>query len=299
MLKIDVETGDIDWQTSEFGGCAKADSHGRIHVIDYTTATHYLFIDLESMAYEVVGAYPELLPGMSNFDFDSEDNIYVSDHSNGKVSLIKKNGQIKELVKGGLVEPNGVAVLPGENNDDTIFVGSFLAMFQYDAQSGQEEYLHHWPPAITVSAAGDKLVTASWFYNSVMIFDPATHQIIEEYWDFAIPVNALMFQRQLVVAEAFNGVVMGNDSADRVLIAPTIYPTGLAATENDLYAADYFMGTVFQIADEGKILDTPVMVASGLATPEGLAVDIDGTLLVVEATAGRIWQCCRTTALQV
>jgi sugar lactone lactonase YvrE len=288
MFKIDVETGDIVWQTPEFGGCAKADSQGRIHVIDYATATHYLFTDLELMTFEVIGAYPELVPGMSNFDFDLEDNIYVSDHSNGKVSLIKKNGQIKELVKGGLVEPNGVAVLPGENNDHTIFVGSFLAMFQYDAQSGQEEYLHHWPPAITVSAAGDKLVTTSWFYNSVMIFDPVTHQIIEQHWDFSMPVNAIMFQGQLVVAEAFNGVVMGNAYADRVLIAPTIYPTGLAATENDLYAADYFMGTVTQIADDGVILDTPVVVASGLVTPEGLAVDLDGTLLVVEAITGEL-----------
>jgi DNA-binding beta-propeller fold protein YncE len=83
-------------------------------------------------------------------------------------------------------------------------------------------------------------------------------------------------------------VVIGNDPADRAVIWPTFYSTGLAANESDLFAADYFMGTVFQIADDGLILDTPVMVASGLATPEGLAIDIDGTLLVVEATAGRL-----------
>ena len=112
MFKIDVESGDIVWQTPEFGGCAKADSQGRIHVIDYDTATHYKFIDHEAMTYEIVATYPEIVPGMSNFDFDSEDNIYVSDHANGRVSLIKKNGQVKELVKGGLIEPNGVAVLP-------------------------------------------------------------------------------------------------------------------------------------------------------------------------------------------
>jgi len=121
-----------------------------------------------------------------------------------------------------------------------------------------------------------------------MVFDPVTHQILEEHWDFAVPLNAVMFQGQLVVAEVFNGVVMGNAPADRVLIWPTIYPTGLAVNDIDMYAADYFMGTVFQIADDGIILDTPVMVASGLANPEGLAIDADGTLLVVEATAGRL-----------
>ena len=70
---------------------------------------------------------------------------------------------------------------------------------------------HHWPPAITVSATGDKLVATSWFYNSVMVFDPVTHQISQQYWDFSMPVNGIMFQGQLVVAEAFHGVVMGNE----------------------------------------------------------------------------------------
>jgi hypothetical protein len=289
MYKINIETGEFEF-FEDFGGCAKLDSQGRIHVIGYYDGIHYMFTDLEAMTYEIVDTYPEIVPGMSNFDFDSKDNIYVSDHAQGRVMLIKKNGQIKELVKGGLVEPNGVAVIPGENNDDTIFVGGFLAMFQYDAQSGQEEYLHHWPPAITVATAGDNLVTSSWFYNSVMIFDPATHAVLEEYWypETTAPLNAIMFQDQLVVAEFGNGVVIGNDPADRAVIWPTFYSTGLAANESDLFAADYFMGTVFQIADDGLILDTPVMVASGLATPEGLAIDIDGTLLVVEATAGRL-----------
>jgi DNA-binding beta-propeller fold protein YncE len=288
MLKIDVETGDIDWQTSAFSGCAKADSQGRIHVIGYYDGIHYMFTDLDAMTYEIVDTYPEIVPGMSNFAFDSQDNIYVSDHAQGRVTLIKKNGQIKELVKGGLIEPNGVAVIPGENNDDTIYVGSFLAMYQYDAQSGTEEYLHHWPPAITVSPVGDNLVASSWFYNSVMVFDPATHELLEEYWDYYVPLNAVMFQGQLVVAEFANGLVMGNPLADRQLIWSTFYPTGLATTETDLYAADYFDGTVFKIAEDGEILETPAMVASGLANPEGLAIDIDGTLLVVEATAGRL-----------
>jgi DNA-binding beta-propeller fold protein YncE len=288
QYKIDVEFGEIVWRTSEFGGCAKADSQGQIHVIDYVNATHYKFTDLEAMTFEIVDIYPEVMPGMSNFAFDSQDNIYVSDHANGRVSLIKKNGQIKEFIKGGLIEPNGVAVLPGENNDDTIFVGSFLSMFQYDAQSGTEEYLHHWPPAITVSAAGENLVASSWFYNTVFVFNPMTHEILEQYWDYAVPLNAIMFQEQLVVAEVFNGVVMGNALADRVVIWPTLYPTGIAATETDLYAADYFSGKVVQIADDGVILAEPVIVADGLANPEGLAIDIDGTLLVVEATAGRL-----------
>jgi sugar lactone lactonase YvrE len=294
MYKVNVDNGEMELFT-DFGGCAKADSQGRIHVIGYFDGIHYMFTDLDAMTYEIVDTYPEIVPGMSNFAFDSQDNIYVSDHAQGRVTLIKKNGQIKELVKGGLIEPNGVAVIPGEHNDDTIYVGSFLAMYQYDAQSGTEEYLHHWPPAITVSPAGEYLVASSWFYNSVMVFDPVTHEVLDEYWDYYVPLNAVMFQGQLVVAEFANGLVMGNPLADRQLIWSTFYPTGLATTETDLYAADYFGGTVFKIAEDGEILETPVMVASGLSNPEGLAIDIDGTLLVVEATAGRLSRIDPTT----
>jgi hypothetical protein len=45
---------------------------------------------------------------------------------------------------------------------------------------------------------------------------------------------------------------------------------------------------VWQLVADGNELDPPIPVAMGLSGPEGMAVDIDGSLLVVEGTAGRV-----------
>ena len=64
-------------------------------------------------------------------------------------------------------------------------------------------------------------------------------------------------------------------------------PAGLAASGNVLWVADWAMGMVFKIVDGGVQIE-PQSVATGLSLPEGLAVNTDGHLLVVEAGAGRL-----------
>lgn len=65
-------------------------------------------------------------------------------------------------------------------------------------------------------------------------------------------------------------------------------PTGLAASEDDLWVADWATGVVWQLVADGQVLDEPAAVAAGLIQPEGLALDHDGNLLVVESGAGRL-----------
>ena len=49
-----------------------------------------------------------------------------------------------------------------------------------------------------------------------------------------------------------------------------------------------FVSAIWQLAANGEELAQPVPVATGLLGPEGIAVDRDGTLLVVEGNAGRV-----------
>lgn len=65
-------------------------------------------------------------------------------------------------------------------------------------------------------------------------------------------------------------------------------PTGLATDGEDLWVADWALGIVLQIADDGEYLEEPIPVATGLAGPEGLAVSPDGGLLVVESFLHRV-----------
>jgi sugar lactone lactonase YvrE len=73
------------------------------------------------------------------------------------------------------------------------------------------------------------------------------------------------------------------DSADGLIV-----PAGLAATQDDLWVSDWATGKVWLVVDNGVPLPSPALVVQGLSNPEGLAVDLDGSLLVVEAGAGRL-----------
>ena len=65
----------------------------------------------------------------------------------------------------------------------------------------------------------------------------------------------------------------------------------MAATDDDLWVADWATGIVWQVVADGAVLDQPRLVADDLRFPEGMTIDRDGTLLVVEAAgpgAGRL-----------
>ena len=66
---------------------------------------------------------------------------------------------------------------------------------------------------------------------------------------------------------------------------PLVIPIGLAAVNGNLWVSDWYTGKVWQIVANGLPLATPILVAQGLTNPEGLALDRDGSLLVVESGA--------------
>jgi sugar lactone lactonase YvrE len=67
-----------------------------------------------------------------------------------------------------------------------------------------------------------------------------------------------------------------------------VIPIGLAAVNGNLWVSDWVTGKVWQVVANGTPLDNLVVVAEGLTNPEGLAVDRDGSLLVVESMADRL-----------
>lgn len=83
-----------------------------------------------------------------------------------------------------------------------------------------------------------------------------------------------------------------------VLGQPNVFvPAGLAASGDTLWVADLATGIVWQVGFDGKSPLPPVPVAFDLMMPEGLALDLDGSLLVVEAGAGRLSRIDLTTGV--
>jgi DNA-binding beta-propeller fold protein YncE len=105
-----------------------------------------------------------------------------------------------------------------------------------------------------------------------------------------MPLNAIRFQDDLVVADLTSVVrVSAADPEARETLAEGLdTPAGLAATDDDLWVSERGTGRVLQIVANRERLPEPVPVATGLSSPEGLALTPGRSLLVVEAGAGRL-----------
>lgn len=297
VIRINVDTGESAVVATDFQlvSAVRFNNQGILHVADPLTGELFQ-VDIVSGAKTVVA---ELAPGLDNFVFDSQDRFFGANIFDGSVIQLLPNGRARTLSPGGIVVPSGVAVLPGQNGREEVFVADFFSLRSYDGRSGREQSFTPFAldrPGLTtpssVAVDGNNLLLTSWFFNAVQVWDPVNGAVVQQINDFAQPVNALRFQGDLIVAEAGSGNIVraeGANPANRTVLAAGLNgPSGLAATADDLWAVDFGAGRVLQLLADGQPRTPPTVVATGLNQPEGLAVDLDGTLLVVESGAGRL-----------
>jgi len=288
IVRINVDTTEVEVLTDQFEGACKFDSQGRLHV---GLEDRVVRFDPDTGVVTPVVTLPG--GGLDNIVFDSQDKLFTSNFRDGSVHAILTHGRARQLSPGGLMAPQGVAVLPDDHAGESLFVGDFWTVRGFDGLNGRpgpvgSDFFFDSP--FTASADGENLVLTSWFGNTVEVWNPTTHQILEVH-SFATPLNAIRFQDDLVVAELGTGSVVSLDASTGVtttLAAGLFVPTGLAATDDDLWVAEWATGTVRQIVVDGITLEKPLLTADDLTNPEGLAVDHDGTLLVVESGLGRL-----------
>jgi sugar lactone lactonase YvrE len=273
---------------------AKFDAQGRLHVVDQSGEVFR--VDLATGEKEVAVT---LAPGLDSLAFDpSLDRLFVSSANDGFVVGVRADGAVETISPGGMVAPGGLALL-GPAGAEALYVADVFTMRVFDRVGGEQidqiiPFSGQTPQTTptNVAADGANLVVSSWFGNAVQVWGPSG-QVLESYGDFAAPNAALRFEGDLVVAEAGFGPgaarVVRQTAAGRVVLAEGIgLPAGLAASGGDLWFSDWSAGAIYQIVDDGALLPSPALVASGLDRPEGLAVALDGALLVVESGAGRL-----------
>ena len=235
----------------------------------------------------------EVRASLDNLAFDSADNLYVSNFDEGYVWLIRANGAAGMILDGGPIAPGGIAVVPRSDGTgglrESIFVADVWRLREFAGWSGEAlgEFGEGLDNFFTVSTDGEQLILSDWANSRVTFVDLATMQTLATDSSFAVPLNAIPFAGDTIVAELGTGRVVRR--SDHLALATGLYvPTGLAGDDKDLYVADWATGVVWQLIDDGAILAPRRFVAAGLARPEGLAFDVDGTLLVVESGAGRL-----------
>lgn len=295
IVRIDVDTADVEILTDQFEGACKFDSQGRLHV-----AVSDRVVRFEPTSGEVTTVATLPSDGADNIVFDAQDTLFVSNFRDGSIHRVLPNGQVRLISRGGLMIPGGIAVLPDSHAGESIFVADFWTVRSFDGLNGRpglsgRDFFFDSP--FTASADGDNLVLTSWFGNTVEVWNPATQAILEAHL-FNVPLNAMRFQGNLIVSELGSGSVVKLDAVSNLrtpLATGLIIPSGLAAMEDNLWVADWFTGEIWQIVADGVALDPPHLTAAGLMLPEGLAVDHDGSLLVVESGIGRLSRVDPTT----
>lgn len=299
IVRIDPETGATttvaDVSAAGHPGSVEFDSHGHLFA-SMADTNLVLSIDLATGAYDVFVALHAT--SLDNMVFDAADRLFVSDAYDGRIYRITSGGGVRTLSKGGLMLPGGAALMDDEQGDETLFVTDMWRVVQFDTTSGRQvgvDVTSHVGTVILQSWAvapdDGNIIVSSFMQNAVQIWDPRTHSQVALYTDFVLPMNALRFDGDLVVAELGTGSVVQKDSGTgvkSVIATGLVYPLGLAASADDLYVGDWVTGTVWQIVADGATLTPARLVAGGLSHPEGLAIDRDGTLLVVESGPGRL-----------
>jgi sugar lactone lactonase YvrE len=288
IVRIDVDSAEVEVLTEQFEGACKFDSQGRLHVgLD----DRVVRFDPSTAETTTVATLPS--GGSDNLAFDSQDTLFVSNFRDGSIHEVLPGGNVRQVSPSGLILPGGIAALPDDRAGESIFVADWWSVRRFDGLTGKMEAVDNdffFDAPVSAAPDGDNVILTSWFGNSVTVWNPETQEKLETHFGFAVPVNAIRFQGDFIVAELASGKLIRQDeNGIRSDLATGLgIPTGLAATDDDLWVAEWLTGNVWKIVADGLTLDTPQLTATGLTLPEGLAVDHDGSLLVVESGIGRL-----------
>jgi len=271
----------------------KFNSRGELHLVDQAGAAYR--VDAATGERFLVALLPS---GLDNLAFDSHDRLYVSNANSGEIVRVLENGKYLTIVRGGAIAPAGIVASDGDGAasgapaEGLLYVADLWTTRTYDAKTGRslevvENLVEGLRSHNTVAERGGDLILSSWGDNSVRLVDKATYETVWVDHGFAIPMNAIPFGNEILVSQLGTGsIVRASDHS--VVMSGFYYPLGLAESDGDAWVADWATGVVWKIAEAGSILPDKFPVAAGLSAPEGLAVDRDGSLLVLETGTGEL-----------
>jgi len=103
VVSLDVDDGSlrVEAEGLQVPAAVKFDSEGRLHVLDTAAGE---VIRLSDDGKQTVAT---LEPGLDNFAFDAEDNIYVSSFADGFVKRVEPDGTTTALQPGGMAHAGG------------------------------------------------------------------------------------------------------------------------------------------------------------------------------------------------
>ena len=273
---------------------AKFGPDGLLYILDQSGSLFTL--DVETQQLTTITS--SLETGLDNMVFDADGSLYMTNNDRGWVAeILLPSGQARVLSPGGMIAPQGLAVLAGPNNQDLVFEADLFSMREFNGTSGRQTGLYKGsivpPPGVlsltlpqNVSASGTDLVISSFFSSNVQVWNP-TDGVIADFEDQVVaPLDAVRLESgEVIVSDiakpqgTFGGIYRMSDDA-LIFQFPGV-ASGLATDGEKVWATDWGAGIVFEISFDSEP-PTAVPVAFGLSFPEGITVDNEGRLLVYE-----------------
>ncbi|MFK5895189.1 MAG: hypothetical protein QM504_18400 [Pseudomonadota bacterium] len=288
LYKINVDTGEVFVLSTGFSApiAAKVNKEGDLHVLDYGASVMYK-VDRSTGEQIVIANVPA---GSDNFDFSPDGEIFVANLTDTFVYKIDKSGTVKQITEPNFAVPGGIFVHTDNAGTETIWTGTGWSMRAFNTDGAIEKTLDLATgiiPPFSLAGDGENLILSCWYLNLVQTFNPITKTASETYADFATPLNAIRFQGNIIAAELGTGSVVRAGDHEPYIEGLKI-PVGLATDDQVLYVGDWETGIIWKAVENGIRLNPPVILASGLSKPEGMTIDHDGSLLVMETGARRL-----------
>lgn len=289
VIKVDVDAGapwapEIVLSGLAYPGAVDIAPDGTMYVSDAGGAGIFRFDPVTHTKTLVAETAPA-----DNMAIDSRGRVFFSGGNDGAIYRIVGNGQVVVVSAPGLGTNSGLAAGIGPDGHEWVYAATKFQFWGFDGRTGQERLLTGaLPLPDTAFDDGENLVLSGTFANMVAVWNPESGAMLAFYPFFATPLNAIRFDGDLIVAELVTGpgtarvTRYDEGSATSQTFGGFMVPTGLAATDDDLYAADWLAGVVYQLVRDGQTLDPMEAVVTGLHGPEGLALTSGGDLLVVE-----------------
>ena len=290
VVRVDVDTGKMETVAEglESPAAVNFDSKGNLYAVD-TAAGQVVRVGIETGEKTVVA---DVIPAVDNLALNSKDELFISNMStNGIYRVDTKTGKVETFVEGNVTCPGGIGIA-----GETLYVAGIMGLWEIDGNTGAVTNVARMQASdleypFVASVKDDTLLLSSWFTGTVQEFDLKTNEATRTLHDFMVPYDVLpLDDGSFLVAELGTGSLLkvsGAEGENREAVAGELGgPVGLAfAGENTVYVTEAMGGNVVRVdLSTGE----KEVVASGLKMPEGIAVQADGKILVVEAELQRL-----------
>jgi sugar lactone lactonase YvrE len=294
VVRIDPDTGALTVIADGFDTPAAADfdSKWNLYVLD-TARGEVVRVDIHSGRKQVLA---RLATALDNLAIDSHDRMFVSNMAdNGIQEVDVRTGAVRQVVKGALAIPLGIASVTDAGRD-TLYVADVFALRSVDASQGKVTDIARshaagtpigYPVAIT---ANRRHVIITNNEGPVQRYERSTMRLMQSWTDTHAGNAIEMPSGTLIIAETARGklsrITGGGEGEQRSQIAGEfVTPLGLAiAGENAVYVSEMASGLVSWVdIDSGARR----VIAKGLDRPQGIATD-GSAVLVVEAGKGQL-----------